>query len=288
MDFGKERNDQFAEFFEFKRAVKEMVDGGVDRVPPVFVQPQHRRSEASLPSSDQQIPVVDLEGLLGHRRHHILQQIAHACETWGFFQVVNHGIPVNLLERMIEAVHTFHQQPTEEKMKYYSADLGRDIIYEPSSHFRRQVAVHWLDNLRIKYAASSCSPDLNGLPTRCSAAIEEYAGHTRALGATLMNILEEILSVPPNYLIEKVSSLQQQALALSYYPPCPQPDLTLGLSSHSDTVCITILLQDQTGGLQVFHEGKWIEVRPTHGALVVNVGDQIEVKYSATRFAAII
>eukprot|EP01018_Ginkgo_biloba_P026374 Gb_16443 [translate_table: standard] len=277
MDLEKERNDGLAEFFKSKRGVKEMVDGGVDHVPPLFVQPPHRRCEASLPSSDEQIPVVDLEGLQGHRRHHILQQIAQACETWGFFQIVNHGIPVSLLERMVEAVHAFHQQPVEEKMKHYTEDLSKAIIYEPSSNIRRQVAVHWQDNLRINYAASSCSPDLNGLPTRCSDAVEEYAGHTRVLGATLFNILEEILSIPPNYLIEKVSSLDQQTLVLSYYPPCPRPDLTLGLASHSDTVCITILLQDQTGGLQVFHEGRWVEVRPIHGALVVNVGDQIEI-----------
>eukprot|EP01018_Ginkgo_biloba_P036873 Gb_04823 [translate_table: standard] len=73
-------------------------------------------------------------------------------------QVVNPGIPVNLLERMIEAVRAFHQQPAEGKMKNYSTDLGRAIIYEPSSHFHRQVAEHWQDNLRIKHATSSCLP----------------------------------------------------------------------------------------------------------------------------------
>eukprot|EP01018_Ginkgo_biloba_P026369 Gb_16438 [translate_table: standard] len=280
MESGKEAAsgdlDEAAQFYKSKRGVKEMVDGGVDRVPAVFVQPQHRRSEASLPSSDQQIPVVDLEGLLGHRRHHILQQIAHACETWGFFQVVYHGIPLSLLERMIEAVHIFHHKPVEEKMKYYSEDLSMPIIYEPSSHIRRPATVHWRENLRLTFT-QSLSLDSNHLPAGCSDAILEYHTHVKILGATLLSILAEILSVPPSHMIEKKCFMERQVLGLSYYPPCPQPDLALGLASHSDPVCITILLQDQVGGLQVFNEGKWVEVCAVPGALVVNVGDLVEI-----------
>ena len=62
-----------------------------------------------------------------------------------------------------------------------------------------------------------------------------------------------------------------------YYPPCPQPDLTLGLTKHSDNSFLTVLLQDQVGGLQVLHDQYWVDVPPVPGALVVNVGDLLQV-----------
>ncbi|CAH8309418.1 unnamed protein product [Eruca vesicaria subsp. sativa] len=54
-----------------------------------------------------------------------------------------------------------------------------------------------------------------------------------------------------------------------YYPPCPQPDLTLGISKHSDNTFITMLLQDQIGGLQVLHQDCWVDVSPIPGALLM-------------------
>lgn len=67
-------------------------------------------------------------------------------------------------------------------------------------------------------------------------------------------------------------------LRANFYPKCPQPELTLGLSSHSDPGAITILLPDpDVAGLQVRKGGKWITVKPFPNAFIVNVGDQIQV-----------
>ncbi|KAF8040124.1 hypothetical protein BT93_B2371 [Corymbia citriodora subsp. variegata] len=62
-----------------------------------------------------------------------------------------------------------------------------------------------------------------------------------------------------------------------YYPYCPQPDLTVGLTSHTDPGVITLLLQDQVGGLQVKHGDEWVDVAPVPGALVVNIGDILQI-----------
>lgn len=68
------------------------------------------------------------------------------------------------------------------------------------------------------------------------------------------------------------------AILCHYYPACPQPELTMGTTKHADHDFLTVLLQDQIGGLQVLHEGQWIHVPPLPGALVVNVGDMLQVK----------
>ena len=67
-------------------------------------------------------------------------------------------------------------------------------------------------------------------------------------------------------------------MAVNYYPPCPQPELTYGLPGHTDPNALTILLQDpRVAGLQVLKNGVWLAVRPHPGALVINLGDQLQV-----------
>lgn len=67
-------------------------------------------------------------------------------------------------------------------------------------------------------------------------------------------------------------------LRVNLYPKCPQPELTLGLSSHSDPGGLTILLpDDHVTGLQVRRFNDWITVKPAPHALIVNIGDQLQV-----------
>lgn len=71
-------------------------------------------------------------------------------------------------------------------------------------------------------------------------------------------------------------------LRANFYPKCPQPDLTLGLSSHSDPGGLTILLPDENvPGLQVRRGDHWITVNPVHDAFIVNIGDQMQVLSNA-------
>lgn len=68
-----------------------------------------------------------------------------------------------------------------------------------------------------------------------------------------------------------------QLMVVNCFPPCPEPDLTLGLPPHSDYGFLTLLLQDEVQGLQIQFQERWVTVEPIENGLVVNVGDHLEV-----------
>lgn len=98
----------------------------------------------------------------------------------------------------------------------------------------------------------------------------------RELALDLLEALSESLGLEPDYM-NKALGKQGQHMAINYYPPCPEPELTYGLPGHTDPNALTVLLQDDVPGLQVLRDGKWVQVNPIPKALVINIGDQIQV-----------
>jgi flavonol synthase len=70
---------------------------------------------------------------------------------------------------------------------------------------------------------------------------------------------------------------------INYYPPCPQPELTLGVAAHTDMSTLTVLVPNDVQGLQVFRDGRWYDVEYVPDALIVHIGDQIEARFSTPR-----
>lgn len=109
--------------------------------------------------------------------------------------------------------------------------------------------------------------------------VEKYCKEVRELGFRIQGLISESLGLETEH-IKNVLGEQGQHMAVNFYPPCPEPELTYGLPGHTDPNALTILLQDlQVCGLQVLKDGKWVAVNPHPNAFVINIGDQLQVLF---------
>jgi len=106
----------------------------------------------------------------------------------------------------------------------------------------------------------------------CREVVAEYCKEVRKLVLKILEAISESLGLEGEYLNKALGS-HGQHMAINYYPPCPQPELTYGLPGHKDPNVITVLLQDGVPGLQVLRDGKWVGVNPNPDALIINIGD---------------
>lgn len=117
-------------------------------------------------------------------------------------------------------------------------------------------------------------------PSNYRESVARYSDEMKVLAQKLLALISESLGLQPSCIEDGVGEFYQN-ITISYYPPCPQPDLTLGLQSHSDMGAITLLIQDDVGGLQVLKNGggddRWVTVQPLSDAILVLLADQTEV-----------
>ncbi|KAI3756733.1 hypothetical protein L1987_56555 [Smallanthus sonchifolius] len=104
----------------------------------------------------------------------------------------------------------------------------------------------------------------------------EYSNQVMKLGVCLFELMSEALGLNTDHLLN-MGCADGLAVLGHYYPSCPQPELTIGTTDHTDNDFITILLQDHIGGLKVFYQNQWTDVPPTPGALIVNAGDFLQL-----------
>ncbi|KAG9441526.1 hypothetical protein H6P81_017380 [Aristolochia fimbriata] len=273
-----DREREIKSFDETKLGVKGLLDAGVTKVPRFFLLPKEDVINDRAPSSDQNgIPIIDLEGVLERedRRREIVKEIGEVLETWGFFQVINHGVPQRVLDEMIQGVRRFNEEAEEEKVAFYTRDQQKRVGFVSNFDLYRSKVANWRDTLYCRI-----TPDFTGpheLPKSCRDIFMEYSKHMKDVGDTMFALLSEVLGLKPNYFHE-MGCMDGHLLLTHYYPSCPEPDITIGTSKHTDTGFLTLLLQDNIGGLQVLHDDLgWVDVPPVHGALVVNIADLLQL-----------
>ncbi|KAG4952535.1 hypothetical protein AAZX31_16G174400 [Glycine max] len=272
------RLQELKAFDESKAGVKGLVDSGITKLPKIFVRPPEDLAAADPVSGNPAgaqftIPIIDLDGLTGERSG-VVAGVRRAAETVGFFQVVNHGIPVKVLEETMAAVHEFHELPQELKAEYYSREQMKKVKYGSNFDLYQSKYANWRDTLFCVMGPDPLDPQ--ELPPICMDVAMEYSRQVKLLGRVLFGLLSEALGLDPDHL-EGMDCAKGHSILFHYYPSCPEPELTMGTTRHSDPDFLTILLQDHIGGLQVLSHNGWVDVPPVPGALVVNIGDLLQL-----------
>jgi isopenicillin N synthase-like dioxygenase len=111
-----------------------------------------------------------------------------------------------------------------------------------------------------------------------SEAFAEYAKEIGGLMNRLLSLISQGLGLEKDCLRKRLGDTPRLNAQSNFYPPCPDPDLTLGLAVHTDLGAVTVLRQAEgVSGLQVIKDGNWVAVDPVPNAFVINLGDQIQV-----------
>jgi aminocyclopropanecarboxylate oxidase len=220
------------------------------------------------------IPVIDFSKLNGEERSKTLAQIDNGCEEWGFFQLVNHGISEELLQRVKKVCSECYKNEREGGFK--NSELVKsfhDLVAKKTDE--RLENVDWEDVFLLA--------DDNEWPSETPGFKEtmaEYRGELKKLGEKVMEVMDENLGLAKGQ-IKKAFNGSDKAFfgtKVSHYPPCPIPNKVAGLRAHTDAGGVILLFQDEdVNGLQILKDGEWIDVQPLKNAIVINTGDQIEV-----------
>lgn len=159
---------ELEEFEKTKAGVKGLVDSGITKVPRFFIGPSEPNRANTKDGLQVQIPVIDFQGIErgGTRRMQIIDEICKASETWGFFQMVNHGVPISVMDAILKSTRRFHEQPKEAKMDLYSSDGRRNVrLYTINGHLKKTDVASWRDAFSCTFMDGIVDPEV--IPPVC-------------------------------------------------------------------------------------------------------------------------
>ncbi|KAL3714695.1 hypothetical protein ACJRO7_006575 [Eucalyptus globulus] len=219
-------------------------------------------------------PVINMENLNGEKRAITMDKIKDACENWGFFELVNHGIPPEFMDTVERMTKGHYRKCMDQRFRELVASKGLENV---------QTEVHdldWESTFHLKHLPLSNISQVHDLEDDYRKVMKEFAVKLEKLAEELMDLLCENLGLEKGYLKKAFhgSNGPNFGTKVSNYPPCPKPELIKGLRAHTDAGGVILLFQDdKVSGLQLLKDGQWVDVPPMRHSIVVNLGDQIEV-----------
>lgn len=239
------------------------------------------------------IPLVDVQPLVAGdsaRTRQVAQAIGDACREFGFFYVVGHGVDEALCRRLERLAREFFALPVEQKMRIAMAEGGRAW----RGYFRvgdeltsgkpdQKEGIYFGSELTEEHPAVRAGtplfgrnlfPEIHGFRE----AVLEYLAALTGLGHRLMSAMAVSLGLAPSYFADRYTRDPLVLFRIFHYPHFEPPagETTWGVGEHTDYGLLTILRQDDAGGLQVKSRGQWIDAPPIEGSFICNIGDMLD------------
>ncbi|BBN04030.1 protein MpDOXC14 [Marchantia polymorpha subsp. ruderalis] len=269
-------------------------DGKLAEVPTAFKFPEQMRATIAHDDfcDDKDIPVIDLTPVWaedGAGMEKLVDDIARACETSGFFHVVGHQVPDRCVKQMQAHGRKLFELPLDRKLQGSfaagSTAQRRGYSCTPKT-VTPSPALIWQEGFTVlggktgqvdvESYAEKIWPDDVEQSKDFSQVYQEYAAHSMRLSLVLKDLLIKSLKVDPAH-FEQYFESPMQVVHLTYYPPSPSPLEVMGLNPHYDMGFLTLIAQDDVPGLQLLgKDGNWFSVRPVPGAFCFNVADSLE------------
>lgn len=251
-----------------------------------------------------EIDVIDFGRFLNgsiKERGQIAQQIGAASAEIGFFYIANHGIPSTLIDRAFQEMQRFFALPIDGKTQIHITNSKNHRGYFEIGRENFDPAVYregdYKEGFHIGRELSPSDPDF-GLPLRGGNqwpkqlpgfrdVMVEYFDACMNLGLHLMRAMAVALSLPDTFFDAKFDKPLPTLRPLHYPPQSGQVDYSqVGCGEHTDFGCLTILAQDEVGGLQVQNRrGRWISAPMIENTLLINIGDML-ARWSNDRVVA--
>ena len=238
------------------------------------------------------LPVIDVSGLAGSdaERNTVVAQIATACRAHGFFYATGHGIAPALVHRLEALSREFFALDEPTKMRWRMALAGRAWRgYFPLGGELTSGRPDWKEGLylgtelpddhplvlaRTPVHGRNLFPELEG----CRQTILDYMAAVTSLGHRLLEGIALSLGLAPGYFHERYTADPLVLFRLFNYPTRPpaSEEVQWGVGEHTDYGLLTLLWQDDIGGLQVHTPDGWVEAAPLPDSFVINIGDMLD------------
>ncbi|KAK4491918.1 hypothetical protein RD792_002700 [Penstemon davidsonii] len=219
-------------------------------------------------------PVVNMERLNGEERSATMEIIEEACQNWGFFELVNHGIAPEFMDKVERLTKEHYGKCMEQRFKEMVQSKGLEAVQSETND------LDWESTFFLRHLPVSNISEIPDLEQEYREVMKEFAVQLEKLAEHLLDLLCENLGLEKGYLKKAFYGSKGPTFGtkVSNYPPCPKPDLIKGLRAHTDAGGIILLFQDdKVSGLQLLKDGQWVDVPPMRHSIVINLGDQLEV-----------
>uniref|UniRef100_A0A0E0BDP7 Fe2OG dioxygenase domain-containing protein n=1 Tax=Oryza glumipatula TaxID=40148 RepID=A0A0E0BDP7_9ORYZ len=285
------------EFIDQDKSVQVVADTirSSGEIPERYARPEMEADPVIIDTDGYNLPVIDMSRLINPEfSEEEIAKLGSACEDWGFFQLVNHGVDGELLQRIKDDITEFFRLPLQEKM---SVAIPPNGLQGFGHHFvfSKEQKLDWVDLLFLttRPVEDRTTEFWPTKPPTFRDSLDKYSLEIANVSAKLFKFMAINLGVDEEALLAAFKPEQPQSVRINHYPPCSQANKVLGLSPHTDGVGMTLLLQvNDVQGLQIRKDGRWFAVKNLPGALVVNVGDVLEIltngKYKSIEHRAVI